>query len=98
PAPIAEIVRFSYGDATGRIFLIAAGATVVALIAAALLPNRPLRRTIDIESDAETEAAAERTGDVGLPGGDAGLAQPRVPDDLAELDEEATLRAGSART
>ncbi|MEU1996943.1 MDR family MFS transporter [Nocardia gamkensis] len=49
PAPIATIVRAAYGDATGRIFLIAAGATVVALIAAALLPNRPLRRTIDID-------------------------------------------------
>ncbi|MGK8524854.1 MDR family MFS transporter [Nocardia asteroides] len=46
PAPIATIVRASYGDATGRIFLIAAAATVVALIAAALLPNRPLRHTI----------------------------------------------------
>ncbi|WP_411156586.1 MDR family MFS transporter [Nocardia abscessus] len=49
PAPIATIVRTSYGDATGRIFLIAAAATVVALVAAALLPNRPLRRTIDID-------------------------------------------------
>lgn len=51
PAPVAEIIRGSYGDATGRIFLIAAAAAVVALIAVAFLPNRPLRRTIDIESD-----------------------------------------------
>ncbi|MBH0774844.1 MFS transporter [Nocardia sp. NEAU-351] len=49
PAPIEAIVRAAYGDATGRIFLIAAGATVVALIAATLLPNHPLRRTIDID-------------------------------------------------
>ncbi|MCP2288079.1 MDR family MFS transporter [Nocardia amikacinitolerans] len=49
PEPVAAIVRTSYGDATGRIFLIAALATVVALIATALLPNRPLRNTIDID-------------------------------------------------
>ncbi|MGW4370171.1 MDR family MFS transporter [Nocardia takedensis] len=49
PAPVLEVVRASYGDATGRIFLIAAGATVIALIATLLLPNNPLRRTIDID-------------------------------------------------
>ncbi len=49
PGPVATIVRTAYGDATGRIFLIAALATAVALIATALLPNRPLRNTIDID-------------------------------------------------
>ncbi len=49
PGPIATIVRTAYGDATGRIFLIAAFATVVALVATLLLPNRPLRTTIDID-------------------------------------------------
>ncbi|WP_256668655.1 MDR family MFS transporter [Nocardia cyriacigeorgica] len=49
PEPIAMIVRTAYGDATGRIFLIAAFATVVALVATLLLPNRPLRTTIDID-------------------------------------------------
>ncbi|MEU1980701.1 MDR family MFS transporter [Nocardia sp. NPDC019395] len=83
PAPIAEIVRFAYGDATGRIFLIAAAATAVALIAAVLLPNRPLRQTIDIED-----------GDRGTPAGQTAgsterldiIAAEQVPDDLAELD------------
>ena len=49
PAPVLEVVRASYGDATGRIFLVAAGATLIALIATVLLPNNPLRRTIDID-------------------------------------------------
>ncbi|MEV0292141.1 MDR family MFS transporter [Nocardia sp. NPDC050710] len=49
PGPVAAIVRAAYGDATGRIFLIAAAATVVALLATTLLPNRPLRSTIDID-------------------------------------------------
>ncbi|WP_431937676.1 MDR family MFS transporter [Nocardia grenadensis] len=51
PAPVATIVRTSYGDATGRIFLIAAVAAAVALLATTLLPNRPLRRTIDIDPE-----------------------------------------------
>ena len=50
PGPVASIIRAAYGDATGRIFLIAAAAAVVALIAVSLLPNRPLRRTIDLDS------------------------------------------------
>lgn len=49
PAPVVTVVRAAYGDATGRIFLIAAGAAVIALLATALLPNRPLRNTIDID-------------------------------------------------
>ncbi|MGW1738598.1 MDR family MFS transporter [Nocardia sp. NPDC001965] len=67
PGPIATIVRASYGDATGRIFLIAAVAAVVALLATVLLPNRPLRRTIDIEPGldpmrTDDEDAAGRRG------------------------------------
>lgn len=50
PDPVESIIRVAYGDATGRIFLIAAAAAVVALIAVSLLPNRPLRRTIDLDS------------------------------------------------
>lgn len=51
PEPIATIVRTSYGDATGRIFLIAAAATAVALIVTVALPNRTLRNTIDIDPE-----------------------------------------------
>ncbi|MEU4314247.1 MFS transporter, partial [Nocardia sp. NPDC024068] len=99
PAPIAQIVRFSYGDATGRIFLIAAAATVVALIAAILLPNRPLRRTIDIESDAQTDSVDERTDGTVLSGkGSTALAETRIPDDLAELDADTKLGASPTRT
>ncbi|MGV9818083.1 MDR family MFS transporter [Nocardia xishanensis] len=66
PGPVATIVRTAYGDATGRIFLIAALATVVALIATALLPNRPLRNTIDIDPKLDPmRAQAENTPQVG---------------------------------
>ncbi|MBP2191000.1 EmrB/QacA subfamily drug resistance transporter [Nocardia goodfellowii] len=59
PEPIATIVRASYGDATGRIFLIAAVAAAVALLATTLLPNRPLRRTIDIDPSLDPMAETE---------------------------------------
>ncbi|AZG46027.1 MDR family MFS transporter [Gordonia insulae] len=61
PAPVREIVQHAYGDATGRIFLIAAFVAIVTLIAVAFLPNRPLRRTIDIEP-AQADPAAEGSG------------------------------------
>ncbi|WP_437426824.1 MDR family MFS transporter [Williamsia muralis] len=62
PGPVESIIRAAYGDATGRIFLIAAAAAVVALIAVSLLPNRPLRRTIDLDSTpdgTESETSGE---------------------------------------
>ncbi|MEV0033556.1 MDR family MFS transporter [Nocardia sp. NPDC050793] len=66
PGPVETIVRTAYGDATGRIFLIAALATVVALIATALLPNRPLRNTIDIDPKLDPmRAQAEDTPPAG---------------------------------
>jgi EmrB/QacA subfamily drug resistance transporter len=51
PAPVQSVIRAAYGDATGRIFLIAALVALVTLLAVILLPNRPLRRTIDLSSD-----------------------------------------------
>jgi EmrB/QacA subfamily drug resistance transporter len=53
PEQVQTIVRAAYGDATSAIFLIAAAAAVIALIAVAFLPNRPLRQTIDIDADAD---------------------------------------------
>ncbi|MFT4188683.1 MAG: MDR family MFS transporter [Aeromicrobium sp.] len=47
PAPVAEIVRGAYGDATGHIFLVAAGVAGVSLVAALLIEEIPLRTTVD---------------------------------------------------
>lgn len=49
PPPVAEVVRFAYGDATGRLFLVAALVAVITVVAVVLIPNRPLRTTIDME-------------------------------------------------
>jgi EmrB/QacA subfamily drug resistance transporter len=48
PEPIQTIVRASYGDAIGHIFLISAAIGVVGLIAALLLPRVVLRTSIDL--------------------------------------------------
>ncbi len=46
PAPVAEIVRSAYGDATGTIFAIAAVVAVLSLAAALLIREAPLRTTV----------------------------------------------------
>ncbi|MEV4265536.1 MDR family MFS transporter [Kribbella sp. NPDC049584] len=46
PPQLAELVRQSYGDATGRIFLIAAACAAVALIAVLFIKEVPLRKTV----------------------------------------------------
>jgi EmrB/QacA subfamily drug resistance transporter len=57
PAPIRDIMRAAYGDATAEIFLIAAAIAVVALVAVLLIKEKPLRRTVDIRPDAADAAA-----------------------------------------
>jgi EmrB/QacA subfamily drug resistance transporter len=59
PAPIRNIMRAAYGDATAEIFLIAGAIAVVALIAVLLIKEQPLRRTVDIRPEAAAPAAAE---------------------------------------
>lgn len=76
PEPIATIIQTAYGDATGHIFLFSAVAAVVALVTTALLPNRPLRRTIDIEPELDpmrstTATEHDETSDKELAGSPA---------------------------
>ncbi len=55
------ITAAAFGDATGRIFLVSTACAIVTLLAVALLPNKPLRTTLDIASTAAPDAAD--TGD-----------------------------------
>lgn len=57
PAPVRDIMRAAYGDATAEIFLIAGVIAVVALIAVLLIKEQPLRRTVDIRPDAAPDSA-----------------------------------------
>ncbi|CAM3752509.1 MDR family MFS transporter [Tsukamurella ocularis] len=47
-----EITNAAFGDATGRIFLVSTACAIVTLIAVAMLPNKPLRTTLDLEPGA----------------------------------------------
>ncbi|MEV0803621.1 MFS transporter [Kribbella sp. NPDC050281] len=51
PAPVAEIVRHAYGDATGKIFVIAACSAVVSLLAVLFIREVPLRRTVGMTDE-----------------------------------------------
>ncbi|WP_304523644.1 MFS transporter [Actinocorallia sp. API 0066] len=61
PAPLQEIVRFAYGDATGHIFLVSLGVAVVGLVAAVFLKPPALRESLDLHAaePVEGDAAAE---------------------------------------
>lgn len=59
PAPVRDIMRAAYGDATAEIFLIAGAIALVALIAVLLITERPLRRTVDIQPAARPADAAQ---------------------------------------
>ncbi|MGA9870440.1 MAG: MDR family MFS transporter [Rhodococcus sp. (in: high G+C Gram-positive bacteria)] len=60
PPAVATVIRTAYGDATGRIFLVAGFVAIVTLIAVVFIPNRPLRKTIDFaQAPAEGEETIE---------------------------------------
>jgi hypothetical protein len=59
PAPVVQVVRAAYGDATGALFLIAAGVAVVTLVAVLFIREVPLRTTVGLKSASEgAESAA----------------------------------------
>ncbi|WP_277680864.1 MDR family MFS transporter [Saccharomonospora azurea] len=51
PAPVQEIVRAAYGDATGTLFLISAVIVVVTAVAVLFIRETPLRDTLDLDDD-----------------------------------------------
>ncbi|RAY15620.1 EmrB/QacA family drug resistance transporter [Actinomadura craniellae] len=64
PEPVREIVRAAYGDATGHIFMIAAGIAVVGIVAALFLKPVSLRDSLDLpaqETPVEVPAAAGKS-------------------------------------
>ncbi len=66
PAPVVQIVRAAYGDATGYLFLIAAGVAVVSLVCVVFIKEVPLRSTVgmsDAARGAEGSAAVASGAD-----------------------------------
>ncbi|MCC5580018.1 MFS transporter [Microtetraspora sp. AC03309] len=58
PEPVKTIVRAAYGDATGHIFLISAGISVIGIIAVLFLPSIRLRESVDLAAPAKVEEPA----------------------------------------
>jgi len=69
PAPIRDIMRAAYGDATAEIFLISAVIGIVALVAVLCIKEQPLRRTVDIVPASAGDGAAGN----GVAGNGAGV-------------------------
>jgi MFS family permease len=61
PEPVREIMRAAYGDATAEVFLVSAAVAAVALVSVLFIKERPLRRTVDIQPEAEKITTAEPT-------------------------------------
>lgn len=59
PAPVREIMRAAYGDATAEVFLISAVVAVIALVSVLFIKERPLRRTVDVQPDVQPDVQAE---------------------------------------
>ncbi|MDQ1624332.1 MAG: hypothetical protein QOH19_2750 [Actinomycetota bacterium] len=76
PAPVRDIMRAAYGDATAQIFLISAVIGVVALVAILFIKERPLRRTVDIRPEPVADATGTAVGTVGGTHSDDGIAAP----------------------
>jgi len=66
PAPIREIMRAAYGDATALIFLIAAAISVLAFLAVLFIKEVPLRRTVDAAPEKELLANASAEAGMSL--------------------------------
>lgn len=63
PAPVRAVFEAAFGDATGRIFLIAAPCAFIALVAVLFIREVPLRTTIE-RQDETAAAAPEATAQV----------------------------------
>lgn len=62
PAPVRDVMRAAYGDATAEIFLISAVIGIVALVAILFIKEQPLRRTVDLVPEAAAPATASPSG------------------------------------
>ncbi|MGY1720544.1 DHA2 family efflux MFS transporter permease subunit [Blastococcus sp. SYSU DS0552] len=72
PAPIQELIRISYGDATGRVFLISAVVAVVAVLAVLFIREVALRTETGDERQAAERSDAVRIDTDAIEGRDAG--------------------------
>jgi len=94
PAPVADVMRAAYGDATAGIFMISAAVSVVALLAVLFIKEKPLRRTVDITPEAALQANA--AGEAGMTAMTGQL--PLVSAAVSGRDAGSVARSGTAST
>lgn len=94
PAPVRDIMRAAYGDATAEIFLIAGAIAVVALIAVLFITERPLRRTVDIQPAARPADAPQGPAGSGESASRESESREEVP--FASRQERPTAELTSA--
>lgn len=87
PAPIREIMRAAYGDATALIFLIAAAISVLAFLAVLFIKEVPLRRTVDAAPEKELLANASA---------EAGMSLETSPAEASEAFDGGSLKRSTA--
>ncbi len=86
PAPVLTVVRAVYGDATGTIFWIGAGAAAVALVAAVFIREVPLRTSVELQKP-DAVSAATQTEHVDEPDGRGELpTAPALEPETSEVD------------
>ncbi|WP_285727281.1 MFS transporter [Psychromicrobium xiongbiense] len=90
PAPVRDVIRAAYGDATALIFMVAAVIAVVALISVLFIKEQALRRTIDLKEPVVTPV---RTAGVGSEVSSSDLASSDLDREFAQLLAEDTVSA-----
>lgn len=96
PAPIANIVRAAFGDASAQAFLIAGIVAVVAFLAVIFIKEVPLRRTVDMAKPADgvatPEGVAAPVAKLALVPTPDGGRSPEAPSAPSSVDGEAGER------
>ncbi|YAL84190.1 MDR family MFS transporter [Dermacoccaceae bacterium W4C1] len=59
PAPIAHVVRESYGDATSVVFAVGGVVAIAALLAALFIKEVPLRTSVHLDKEAKAESESD---------------------------------------
>jgi hypothetical protein len=62
PAPVRAVFEAAFGDATGRVFLIAAPCAAIALVTVLFIREVPLRTTIERPDELAGAAAGSEEG------------------------------------
>lgn len=95
PAPIRDIMRAAYGDATAQIFLISAAIAVVAFLAVLFIKEVPLRKTVDASPDKELLANA--SGEAAMTLDTSALPVIGVDDELPQPADDGGTPLGASR-